>query len=48
MKRAPAGALAATLRAELERLEVALDRKQPIASGLRYLASTGPVAPPPP
>jgi phenylalanine-4-hydroxylase len=32
------GALSATLKAELERLEVAFDYRQPIASGLRYLA----------
>jgi phenylalanine-4-hydroxylase len=31
------GPLAGALRAELERLEVGLDHKQPIASGLRYL-----------
>jgi hypothetical protein len=31
--------LADELRAELERLEVALDRRQPIASGLRSLAA---------
>jgi hypothetical protein len=40
LKMAPAGALAQSLWAELDRLEVALDRKQPIASGLRYLASS--------
>jgi phenylalanine-4-hydroxylase len=41
--RAPSvGPLPQTLRAELEHLEVALDRKQPIASGLRYLAETPP------
>ncbi len=32
------GALAAELKAELERLEVAFEYRQPIASGLRYLA----------
>ena len=32
------GALSAELRTELERLEVAFDYRQPIASGLRYLA----------
>ena len=32
------GELATTLEAELERLEVAFDYRQPIASGLRYLA----------
>jgi hypothetical protein len=32
------GTLSAELRAELERLEVAFDYRQPIASGLRYLA----------
>jgi hypothetical protein len=32
------GALSTELRAELERLEVAFDYRQPIASGLRYLA----------
>jgi hypothetical protein len=32
------GALSAELHAELERLEVAFDYRQPIASGLRYLA----------
>jgi hypothetical protein len=31
--------LARTLWAELERLEIVLDRRQPIASGLRYLAA---------
>jgi phenylalanine-4-hydroxylase len=40
LREAPKGALAQTLWAELERLEVALDRRQPIASGLRYLAAT--------
>jgi phenylalanine-4-hydroxylase len=39
---APTGTLAQTLWAELERLEVALDRQQPIASGLRYLAAPRP------
>jgi phenylalanine-4-hydroxylase len=34
------GTLAKTLWAELERLEVALDRRQPIASGLRYLEAS--------
>jgi phenylalanine-4-hydroxylase len=33
------GALSRTLRAQLERLEDAFDHRQPIASGLRYLAS---------
>jgi len=33
------GELATKLRAELERLEAAFDNKQPIASGLRYLAN---------
>lgn len=33
-----AGELAASLRSELERLEIAYDGRQPIASGLRYLA----------
>jgi hypothetical protein len=32
------GPLSAELKAELERLEVAFDYRQPIASGLRYLA----------
>jgi phenylalanine-4-hydroxylase len=32
------GALSAELKSELERLEVAFDYRQPIASGLRYLA----------
>jgi phenylalanine-4-hydroxylase len=32
------GALSAELKAELERLEVAFEYRQPIASGLRYLA----------
>jgi len=32
------GPLGTTLRSELERLEVAFDYRQPIASGLRYLA----------
>jgi len=36
---APKGALSQTLWAELESLEVALDHREPIASGLRYLAS---------
>jgi phenylalanine-4-hydroxylase len=36
---APASTLVPALWAELERVEVALDRRQPIASGLRYLAS---------
>jgi hypothetical protein len=40
---APESPLVKTLWAELERLEVALDRRQPIASGLRYLASQRPV-----
>jgi phenylalanine-4-hydroxylase len=34
------GDLARSLRAELERLEVGYDHRQPIASGLRYLART--------
>jgi phenylalanine-4-hydroxylase len=34
--------LARTLRAELERLEIVLDRREPIASGLRYLAAARP------
>jgi phenylalanine-4-hydroxylase len=37
---APTGTLAETLWAELERIEVALDRRQPIASGLRYLVAS--------
>jgi phenylalanine-4-hydroxylase len=36
----PAGTLTQTLWGELERLEIALDRRQPIASGLRYLAES--------
>ncbi len=39
LRAAPTGTLAQALWAELERLEVALDRRQPIASGLRYLAT---------
>jgi phenylalanine-4-hydroxylase len=39
LRTSPTSALARTLWAELDRLEVALDRKQPIASGLSYLAS---------
>jgi phenylalanine-4-hydroxylase len=35
------GPLARSLRAELQRLEVELDYKQPIASGLAYLSSAG-------
>ncbi|MGH7438346.1 MAG: aromatic amino acid hydroxylase [Polyangiaceae bacterium] len=38
LRAAPRNALVQTLWAELDRLEVVLDRKQPIASGLRYLA----------
>jgi phenylalanine-4-hydroxylase len=38
---APKSPLVRALWAELNRLEVALDRRQPIASGLRYLASKG-------
>jgi phenylalanine-4-hydroxylase len=38
LRTAPAAPLARALRRELERLEVALDRRQPIASGLRYLS----------
>lgn len=37
IKAGAAGSLADSLRAELERLEVSYDRRQPIASGLRYL-----------
>jgi len=40
LRRAPTGTLAQTLWAELERLEVAFDRRQPIASGLRYLVAS--------
>jgi phenylalanine-4-hydroxylase len=40
---APESPLVKLLWAELDRLEVALDRRQPIASGLRYLASLGPI-----
>jgi phenylalanine-4-hydroxylase len=39
LRTTPASALAKALWAELEQLEVALDRKQPIASGLRYLSA---------
>lgn len=35
------GALALALRGELERLEVDLERREPIASGLEYLARSG-------
>ena len=41
LKAKDTGAFATTLRAELERLEVAFDYRQPIASGLRYLAKLG-------
>jgi phenylalanine-4-hydroxylase len=41
LRKAPAtGTLAQTLWDELEHLEMALDRRQPIASGLRYLESS--------
>lgn len=41
LRAAPKSALVPALWAELNRLEVVLDRAQPIASGLRYLASKG-------
>jgi phenylalanine-4-hydroxylase len=37
-----APALCRELRGELERIEIALDRRQPIASGLRYLSDVAP------
>jgi phenylalanine-4-hydroxylase len=39
LRTSPSGPLARVLQAELEQLEVALDRQQPIASGLHYLAA---------
>lgn len=40
-RRAPSEPLSSVLRAELERLEVARDHREPIASGLRYLTRSG-------
>jgi hypothetical protein len=41
VRRGPGEPLAAVLRDELEHLEVALGHREPIASGLRYLAGMG-------
>jgi hypothetical protein len=42
LRRTDSDDLAVVLRDELERLEIALERREPIATGLRYLAKQFP------